>query len=133
GRAPPRSAADARAIAAEYLQLGLVCPFLDDDACSVHEHRPFVCRQYLVTSPAEACTDPLARPVAVVQLPIRPAHALLEATRNCDEAPPRTLPLVLARVHADTAPAAPRQDAARTFTRWLSALAGGRAGDPPIR
>lgn len=133
GRAPPRSAAEARAIAADYLQLGLVCPFLDDDACSVHDRRPFVCRQYLVTSPAEACADPLARPVAVVRLPIQPAHALLDATRTPDAPPPRTLPLVLALAHDSAALAAPHQDPTQTFTRWLSALASGRAADPPIR
>lgn len=47
-------------------------PFLEDDACSIHPHRPSVCREYLVTSPAEHCAE-LGRklvkrvPVSVVQ------------------------------------------------------------------
>jgi Fe-S-cluster containining protein len=41
-----------RDAAQRYFRLGLVCPFLEDDACSIYEDRPFVCREYLVTSPA---------------------------------------------------------------------------------
>jgi Fe-S-cluster containining protein len=26
--------------------LGLACPFLDDDICSIYEHRPFACRKH---------------------------------------------------------------------------------------
>jgi uncharacterized protein len=31
------------------------CPFLEDDKCSIYEHRPFVCRVYHVLSPSELC------------------------------------------------------------------------------
>jgi Fe-S-cluster containining protein len=34
------------------------CPFLEDESCSIHPDRPLVCREYLVTSPAELCAGP---------------------------------------------------------------------------
>ena len=86
----------ARAIARDYFALGLVCPFLDDDACSIHPHRPFVCRQYLVTSPPELCTNPLVNPVEVVSIPVRAASAMLAAAEPVAGRPQLTVPLVAA-------------------------------------
>lgn len=42
----------------QYHALRLACPFLEDDACGIHPDRPFICRQFLVTTPAEWCDDP---------------------------------------------------------------------------
>lgn len=39
----------------EYFRYGVACPFLEEETCSIHEHRPITCREYLVTSPAELC------------------------------------------------------------------------------
>jgi len=64
---------DARNISRKYFDLGLVCPFLEEDACSIYEDRPFVCRQYLVTSPAELCRDPFVNPVTPVAAPFAAA------------------------------------------------------------
>lgn len=44
-----------RHLAAEYFHLRIPCPFLEDGSCSIYTVRPFSCREYLVTSPAEAC------------------------------------------------------------------------------
>ena len=33
----------AREVARHYFSLGLVCPFLEDDACGIYDHRPLVC------------------------------------------------------------------------------------------
>ena len=41
-----------------YFQLGVACPFLEDENCTIHADRPLSCREYLVTSPASACADP---------------------------------------------------------------------------
>jgi len=41
----------------EYFQLGIACPFLEDESCSIHAHRPLICREYLVISPAKHCAD----------------------------------------------------------------------------
>ena len=47
-----------RELSAAYFALGLPCPFLEDESCSIHPERPLVCREYLVTSPAELCAGP---------------------------------------------------------------------------
>ncbi|HJZ55716.1 MAG TPA: YkgJ family cysteine cluster protein [Gemmataceae bacterium] len=114
----------ARDAATAYFRLGLVCPFLKDDACSIHPDRPFVCRQYLVTSPAELCADPLANPVAVVPIPFGPAGALLRAAEPVAGRPQLTVPLVLALEYA----ARHRDELERTteaeplLNRWLAEL-----------
>lgn len=38
-----------------YFHLGIPCPFLEDEACSIHPDRPLICREYLVVSPATHC------------------------------------------------------------------------------
>ena len=53
----------------EYFRLGIACPFLEEEACSIHPQRPLTCREYLVTSPAEHCAAPSAETVRCVPLP----------------------------------------------------------------
>jgi Fe-S-cluster containining protein len=114
----------ARAAAAAYFRLGLVCPFLEDDACSIHPARPFVCRQYLVTSPPTLCEDPLTNKVDVVPIPIKPASAMLQAAETIAGRPQLTVPLILALERA----ARQRDEQERTgdaeqlLRRWLAAL-----------
>jgi Fe-S-cluster containining protein len=114
----------ARAAAKAYHRLGLACPFLEDDACSIHAERPFSCRLYLVSSPPARCADPLAQPVAVLPMPLRPASALLRATEPVFGRPQLTVPLTLALAyaerHADELER--RADARQTVERWLAAM-----------
>lgn len=42
---------------AAYAKSNIPCPFLDNDACSIYEVRPFVCAGLIVTTPPEWC-DP---------------------------------------------------------------------------
>jgi Fe-S-cluster containining protein len=44
-----------RTIHSRYFPLGIPCPFLEDESCSIHAQRPIVCREYLVTSAPEHC------------------------------------------------------------------------------
>jgi Fe-S-cluster containining protein len=39
----------------EYFRLGIPCPFLEDEACSIHPDRPLICREYLVVSSETFC------------------------------------------------------------------------------
>lgn len=81
----------------EYFHLGIPCPFLEEESCSIHPDRPVTCREFLVTSPAENCRNPTAETVKSVRLPMRvgPALALFS---TLDSAPQfvRWVPLVLA-------------------------------------
>jgi Fe-S-cluster containining protein len=122
---PVRDKDHARDVARAYFALGLVCPFLDDDACSIHPHRPFVCRQYLVTSPAELCSDPLSNRVDVVAMPVRGAGAMLAASTPVAVRPQLTVPLVAALEydgrHRDELERT--GDAELMLRRWLAELA----------
>jgi Fe-S-cluster containining protein len=121
---PITDQAHAREAATAYLRLGLVCPFLEDDACSIHPNRPFVCRQYLVTSPAELCADPLANKVDVVPIPARAASAMLTAAETVTGNPQLTVPLVLALEYVTGRREELERtgDAEQLLGRWLAAL-----------
>ena len=43
-----------RILGREYFQLGIPCPFLEEESCSIYHDRPITCREYLVTSPPAA-------------------------------------------------------------------------------
>ena len=126
-RDPGLSADGARSLARDYFALGLVCPFLEDDACSIHPRRPFVCRQYLVTSDPALCADPFENPVDVVPMPLQAATAMLSAASEAMGAPQHTVPLTLALEHARLHRDALRRrvDAEPVFRDWLQALSSG--------
>lgn len=52
----------------EYVEQRIACPFLENESCSIYESRPLICREYLVTSPAENCSNP--RPSNIEKMPI---------------------------------------------------------------
>ncbi|HJQ56950.1 MAG TPA: YkgJ family cysteine cluster protein [Vineibacter sp.] len=41
--------------AVEYFKIGVACPFLEDESCSIYTDRPLICREYLVYTPVERC------------------------------------------------------------------------------
>ena len=61
---------------------GIPCPFLEDEACSIHASRPIICREYLVTSPAVNCTRPTAQNINMVPLPIKPSRTVEQLGRT---------------------------------------------------
>lgn len=79
---------------AEYFQLGLPCPFLEDESCSIHPIRPMSCREYLVTSPAALCSDPVRNQVAIVPLALRLSRALYRMGQELEADPRGWIPLV---------------------------------------
>ena len=58
-----------------YYALRLPCIFLEDGACSIYEHRPAACREYLVTSPAELCQDMEKNPLQNCPFPSEPEQS----------------------------------------------------------
>jgi Fe-S-cluster containining protein len=96
-RDPNISEGEARTVARRYFHLGLVCPFLaDDGACGIYHDRPFVCRQYLVTSRAELCANPFDNPVEVLPTPIAAAGAFQRVSTDLLRREQFTIPLTLA-------------------------------------
>ena len=114
----------ARALAHAYFRLGLVCPFLEDDACSIHPQRPFVCRQYLVSSDPALCADPFANQADVIPMPLHAATAELAVSETAygrrQHSVPLTLALQYARRHREELER--RFDAEPVFRQWLGAL-----------
>lgn len=58
-------------IGIDYFKLGVACPFLEEESCSIHLDRPMACREYLVTSPAVNCSNPTPEGVEWVPMPAK--------------------------------------------------------------
>jgi Fe-S-cluster containining protein len=58
------------AIGLDYFALGVACPFLDDERCTIHPIRPLRCREYLVVSPAEHCAHPQTKEIVGIRPPV---------------------------------------------------------------
>lgn len=71
--APP----DRERFVSRYIGLGLACPFLEAETCSIYADRPLVCREYLVSSPADACSDPKHDTVRGIPLAGRLSRAVM--------------------------------------------------------
>lgn len=64
-----------RSMGRAYFELGIACPFLDDEACSIHPFRPLVCREYLVISSPEHCATLAEEHIRRLQFPVSIASA----------------------------------------------------------
>lgn len=89
----------AETLALDYFRAGVPCPFLEAEACSIHPHRPLICREYLVTSPAENCSDPSGDTIERISIDGRPSRALFQG-----DAPRTWTPLVLALTEGQALP-----------------------------
>ncbi len=74
---------DVVGLAIDYFKLGLPCPFLEAESCSIHPFRPTACREHLVTSPPEMCSVPGERAGTEVlyNIQIRPVLAPVSLTQ----------------------------------------------------
>ncbi len=110
---------DYRALGLAYVRLGLACPFLDDELCSIHPERPIVCREHLVTSPAENCLRPGEGVIRKLDLPAPLATTLARFEQGDPAQPGRRVALVLALEWAQNHPE-PRPS--RTGPEWVREL-----------
>lgn len=104
GRTGEMRREDGAALGRDYFRLGIACPFLEEESCSIHPERPMACREYLVTSPAVECSRPTPETVRIVKVAAHGWSALAAAelavpgadagTRTA--APTPWVPLVLA-------------------------------------
>jgi Fe-S-cluster containining protein len=100
-----------RELSTTYFALGVPCPFLEDESCSIHSERPLVCREYLVTSPAALCAGPKQEGVTPVAVP-----KVSIAARGLQEENDEWFPLALLMAWARTRP---RKAAKRTGPEWV--------------
>lgn len=107
-----------------YFELGIPCPFLDDEACSIHPFRPLVCREYLVVSSPDHCATLAEEHIQRLQFPLSIASAF--AGMDGVSAPGENiyLPLILAlqwsAAHAGEVGLRPGPEWVQTFFKDLS-------------
>ncbi|HEY3789483.1 MAG TPA: YkgJ family cysteine cluster protein [Urbifossiella sp.] len=107
----------------EYFHLGIACPLLENESCSIHPDRPLVCREYLVMSPAENCQEPTAESIRRAPMP----GFAMAAFATLDGLPPgpgvHWVPLVLAHGWAEAHPEPPPPDKGTDlFVRFMKTL-----------
>ena len=82
-------------VARKYFGLQIPCPFLEEESCSIHPHRPVACRDYNVTSPPSLCADPYKNDVEKVSMPIPLSIFLARLTAKLTGWKPHLIPLTL--------------------------------------
>jgi Fe-S-cluster containining protein len=104
-----------------YLALGIACPFLVDESCSIYAHRPLICREYLVTSPAELCFEAASPQAKRVRLPTFTSLAVasLEGGGPSDSRLALVMLLEWTDAHAGVA------EVLRPATEWIEELLQG--------
>lgn len=70
-----------------YFELGIPCPFLEEERCTIHAIRPLRCREYLVVSPAEYCAQPRAKQIVGIKPPVLLSQTLEGWDVNGDPQP----------------------------------------------
>ena len=129
-----------RALHTTYFARRVACPFLEDESCSIHTHRPAACREYLVTSPPRNCRTPGPNTLEMVRLPVKPSEILYCFGDGIGNETTRWVPLVLALEWAEAAKHAPRtawdgpqmfRNFVRQVERWIRTREeAGTAADP---
>jgi Fe-S-cluster containining protein len=108
-----------RELSTAYFALGVPCPFLEEESCSIHPDRPLVCREYLVTSPAELCAGPAQEGVTPVAVP-----KVSMAARGLQDEKDDWFPLALLQAWARSRP---RNTVRRAGPEWMQRLLKGLA------
>jgi len=116
---------DVGPLGARYFRLGVACPFLEDESCSIHPDRPLACREYVVTSPAENCADPTPDKVQRLQLPAKVFSALAAMGTDPGALQGRWVPLAFA---LDWSAAHPESAAVQTGKALLEEFFGRLTG-----
>jgi Fe-S-cluster containining protein len=83
-----------------YFYLGIDCPFLENETCTIYEQRPAICREYLITSPPENCRHAGLKETVGLDLPFRMSDALAGFAAPEKLQIPLIFALAWARAHA---------------------------------
>lgn len=111
-----------REFALKYFSLGIPCPFLENESCSIHPDRPLVCREYLVVSAPENCARKNGQPVEVIRIPGEASKALtdMSGVEGLTNWVPLTLALEWAACHPSHERPRSGEDLAREFFERLT-------------
>jgi Fe-S-cluster containining protein len=75
------------ALGLKYFALGIPCPFLEEERCTIHSIRPLRCREYMVVSPAEHCAQPESKEVIGIKPPVLLSQVLGKWNTSGDTQP----------------------------------------------
>lgn len=110
----------------DYFRLGVACPFLENEACSIHPDRPVACREYLVSSPPANCADPRIGNLKPIEAPIKVSKPLRRVGQSRPIAGVDFIPLVLALEWSERNPDRfPEKTGEQWMAEFFSALTGG--------
>lgn len=122
-------AADYQAMVTAYFPLGIACPFLENESCSIYPVRPITCREFLVTSPAYHCAELDSVNVRRVTLPLQVFHAVArwQQPESKDAGLEPWVPLIMAPQWAQAHPEpAPNQTGPELLSRLLNGMKAGK-------
>jgi Fe-S-cluster containining protein len=98
---------DLETVGLEYFNLGIPCPFLEDESCSIHKVRPLRCREYLVTNPAKFCKSPTRETINMVPFPAHLSLILARLNLSWSKYSAWAIPLSLAPLWLERHPEEP--------------------------
>lgn len=109
----------------DYFKLGIACPFLEEESCSIHPDRPISCREYLVTSPAENCAQPTEDTIECVEMSAKVSNVVAKLDAHERKKPLRWVPLTLALEWAEThSYKSPKRLGTELVQQFFNVLAG---------
>ncbi len=111
-------------VSRRYFDAHIDCPFLEEERCVVYDERPLPCREYMVTSPVEACRT-LSDDVRAVDRLAWGSEALTDAGNAVQQRrdPLVPLPLALEWAHVWGREYDGEVDGERLFRELMGALA----------
>lgn len=110
-----------------YFALGIPCPFLEEERCTIHEIRPLRCREYLVVSPAEHCAHPQTKQIVGIRPPVLLSHILAQWDANGDRQPRTLILLTMLQEWLENHPAEedrPHRTSPELLQEFLQAFTG---------
>ncbi|WP_455203028.1 YkgJ family cysteine cluster protein [Kaarinaea lacus] len=110
---------DLEKLGLDYFHLGIPCPYLEDESCSIHKVRPLSCREYLVTNPAKYCKNPSRETIHMVPMPSKLSSTLAALGAARSKYADTIIPLSISRSWIERHPEEP---VLRHSKQWLEEM-----------
>jgi Fe-S-cluster containining protein len=117
----------AHSLGLRYFALGIPCPFLEEERCTIHPIRPLRCREYLVVSAAEHCAHPETEEVVTVKPSVLLSNALRKWNASGEPQPSQLIVLTMLDEWTAAHPATeehPTRTVPDLLQEFLAAFAG---------